>query len=251
MGKRSGVDSDNELNVARGEHTITSLPVAGDKVVHNSFLKSDSLFVVAASKTDLTLSVYTLETLKELTMLRYGREQRITFKNSVMLKNGEDYEVKWIDDRTQRAMNTRIQSEIYKHSPFILVAGQGTYTRLLLGSWYVVQNSQGGGGIVTSNGHYIPSPGSNAPAPPGSEFSRLGGTTSEVVYFYGYLNTHDLSPAPGLKLSDHGPVDRLQKRLKSLDKKIKLGGYTTINKHNEVFLVYVDKKKKQLVFEEF
>lgn len=236
------------FNTRTGGQGVRTFSLGDDNThIHNSFLFKEHLYVFSVDKEDLTVSVFNFISGEQASYLTYTKGQPVDFQKSPLMINGhrKDLDLSAMDEKAIAKQQLRI---LKRGTPFIMVeqAAPGAI-RLLVGSRLSERMSPGG--MSTTPGLTVNTPQGPVTTPGTSSFSPGVYQAGESNYFYGYLDGRTFDEAEVKKMKTHGPTDAFNTKSKAIRLEKKTGGLGIIYGRDNVFLVYVDKKTRQVVIE--
>lgn len=220
------------------------------KVDHNSFLFRNTLFVLSIAKDYLIIDAFDISSMTKTKTFRQLKGLPFDFKKSYIRENNKPLDKDWEGKWSHESSSKYFFQFINGGTPVLSVSETASDYRFLIGNYEAPKLNSTGGSMPTGVGP-ISTPGGTVPGNVKSVPSRSHGTSAEKnTYFYGYLTQSDLTPTVG-KPSSHGRLFEIRKRLVDLENSIKLGGDCIINSADKTYLVYLNKKTKDIHVESF
>jgi len=234
------------LNLAENLIAIENLVLPYDnKTEHNSFLFKDKLYVLGIDRIILGLNIYDFPSLEKVSEHRYLKGVPVAFKASDLIDDDKNWDKEWQGKWSDKAIAEEILRRLNKGVPVIIVSkADSVNNRLLIGRCVLPEiitvSSQsmpltpGGATIATTTGAGIFGPKTTPP---------------EKAHFYGYLNNKDYSVPSALNYKEHGSFNRASRRLNKISKDTAIGGSSVISSLDGGYLIYLNKKSRNVVLE--
>jgi hypothetical protein len=220
------------------------------EVDHNSILYQDTLFTLSIAKDYLVIDAFNLKTKEKLKTFRQLKGLAFDFKKSFLVENSKPIDKDWSTTWSDNMFSKYFFKYINGGTPVISVTPAASDYRFLIGN-YVEPKASAGGGFTSVGGGAIGTPGGTVQSPATTLSSGpYGSRQAKEIYFYGYLTKSTFTSAPD-KFTSHGRLFEMEKRITQLKINSKFGGECVVNASGKCYLVYLEKKTKNLHVESF
>jgi hypothetical protein len=227
------------------ESKIIEIPVQ-KKIQHNSMLTDNKLFVLGINASMINLTILDFDSGKILKEHVYNKGEPILIKQTTLKSNGHSVEMIYSNEKeTLKSILRNLNKGIPVISVFARKEGD---FRVLIGNQEVY--SGGGAGMISGQTSTFSTPGGNITVPISGHSSTAIANSASSNSFYGYLKNPGLDIA-NEKYEEHGVHYKIENRLRAFRPKLKVGNHYIINSKEGTFLIFLDKKKKSLIVEEF
>jgi hypothetical protein len=237
-----------ELDLVNNTSNLTKLPTLpiGVSADFNSYLFKDRIFRLMISNKELTLSIYDLDTQKQLASYSFDKDAELTIKSTPVMKRGT---YPFLESNfTIIEKTSKVLRQMDKGKPAIVVEDLGNQAlQLTIGSYLKLQ-SGGGGTLMPTGGGSISTPGGMVSLPTswnyvGGGFYSHGDGIS--TYFKSFLNANTFEKIERTdEVSLQDQIDKYEEAL--LKTNVRIGAKTIYKVSDKAFLAYLDQKDKAL-----